>query len=100
MPVVRTKSESLSCRVSPEHKQMIEQAARAAGFTLSDFIIHALVSAASEVVHEEQVIRLTKNEWDRFTASLERPVREPSEAARKAADIFRQGRDEGDRQVW
>ncbi len=45
-------------------------------------------------------IRLTKDEWDRFTASLDRPAREPSEATKKAAELFRQGRDEGDKWVW
>jgi uncharacterized protein (DUF1778 family) len=100
MSVARTKSESLSCRVSPEHKQLIEQAARISGFTMSDFIVHALVSAASDMVREEPVIRLTKSEWARLTASLDRPAREPSEATRKAVELFKQSRDEGDRQVW
>lgn len=100
MSVARTKSESLSCRVSPEHKHLIEQAARISGFTLSDFIVHALVSAASEMVREESVIRLTKNEWDHFTSSLDRPAREPGEATIKAVEIFKQGHDEGDRQIW
>lgn len=100
MSVARMKSESLSCRVSPEHKQLIEQAARMSGFTMSDFIIHALVSAASEMVREESVIRLSKSEWDRFTASFDRPVREPSGATAKAVEMFKQGRDEGSRQVW
>jgi uncharacterized protein (DUF1778 family) len=100
MSVTRTKSGSLSCRVSPEHKRLIEQAARTSGFTLSDFIVHALVSAASELVQEEAVIRLTKSEWDTFTTSLDRPAREPSEATKKAIELFKQGRDEGDKQVW
>lgn len=100
MSVARTKSGSLSCRVSPEHKQLIEQAARTSGFTLSDFIVHALVSAASEAVREEPVIRLTKSEWDSFTASLDRPARAPSEATKNAAELFKQGRDEGDSRVW
>jgi len=86
--------------VSPEHKRLIEQAARTSGFTLSDFIVHALVSAASDVVREEPVIRLTKSEWDAFTTSLDRSAREPSEATKNAVELFKQGRDEGDRHVW
>lgn len=100
MSAASTKPARLSCRVSPEHKNLIEQAARMSGFTMSDFIVHALVSAASEMVREEPVIRLSKSEWDQFTASLDRPAREPSEATKKAVELFKQGRDEGDRQVW
>jgi len=97
---VLQKSGSLSCRVSPEHKQLIEQAARTSGFTLSDFIVHTLVSAASEVLQEDAVIRLTKSEWDSFTASLDRPAREPSESTKQAVELFKQGLDEGERQAW
>lgn len=100
MSIARMKSESLSCRVSPEHKHLIEQAAKISGFTMSDFIVHALVSAASEMVRDEPVIRLSKSEWDRFTTSLDQPAREPSKATKNAVEMFKQGRDEGDRQIW
>lgn len=100
MSTTRIKSDSLSCRVSPEHKQLIEQAAKLSGFSMSDFITHALISAAAEMVREEPVIHLTKSEWDRFTTSLERPAKEPSAATQRAVELFKQGRDEGDRQVW
>lgn len=94
------KSESLSCRVATQHKELIERAARQSGFSLSDYVTHTLVEAATEALKDESVIRLTKNEWDNLTASLERPAREPSDATRKAVEIFKLGRDEGDRQIW
>ncbi|HUT75859.1 MAG TPA: DUF1778 domain-containing protein [Armatimonadota bacterium] len=100
MPTARVKSENLSCRVSPEHKKMIERAARRSGFSVSDFVIHTLVTAASDVLHDDSTIRLTKEEWDRFTRALERPAREPDEATKRAVSLYRKGRDEGDRRVW
>jgi uncharacterized protein (DUF1778 family) len=100
MPAARTKAENLSCRVSAEHKRLIEQAARISGFTMSDFIIHALVAAASETVRQGPAIRLSKDEWDSFTTALSQPAAEPSEATKKAAELFKQGRDEGDRTSW
>ena len=100
MPTVRTKSENLSCRVSPEHKKMIERAARRSGFSVSDFVIHTLVAAASEALHDDSTIRLTKEEWDRFTRALERPAREPNEATKRAVALYLKGQDEGDRRVW
>jgi uncharacterized protein (DUF1778 family) len=100
MPTTRVKSQNLSCRVSPEHKRIIERAARRSGFSVSDFVIHTLVAAASDVLHDESVIRLTREEWDRFTRALERPAREPGEATKRAVARYRKGRDEGDRRVW
>lgn len=100
MPTARVKTENLSCRISPEHKRLIEQAARVSGFSISDFVVHALINAASETLHDKSVIRLTKDEWDRFTARLDRPAREPGEATRKAMEVFNLGRDEGEKQVW
>ncbi|MCX6344024.1 MAG: DUF1778 domain-containing protein [Armatimonadetes bacterium] len=100
MSITRIKSDNLSCRISSEHKQLIEQAAKLSGFSMSDFITHALVSAASEMLREEPVIQLTKSEWDRFTTSLDRPARKPSAATKKVVELFNQGSDEGDRQVW
>lgn len=100
MSTTRVKSGSLSCRVSPEHKYLIEQAAKISGFSMSDFITHALVSAAAEMVREEVVIPLTKSEWDSFSSSLHRPARKPSAATQEAIELFKQGSDEDDRKVW
>lgn len=100
MSTKRIKSDSLSCRVSSEHKQLIERAARLSGFSLSDFITRVLVSTAAEIVREATVIQLTKSEWDSFTTSLDRPAKVPGKAARDAIELFKQGHDDGDEQVW
>ena len=99
MSVTHIKSENISCRISTEHKQMIERAARLSGFSMSDFIIHALVNAASETLSDESIIRLSADEWDRFTSSLKQPGRTPSEATKKAVEIFRNSQDEYDKQT-
>ena len=100
MATLQVKSENLSCRISPKHKQIIEKAARLAGFSVSDFVIHTLVSTAAEMLREESAIRLSKEEWDRFTRALERPAREPNKATKRAVALYRKGRKEGDRRVW
>ncbi|MDD3926697.1 MAG: DUF1778 domain-containing protein [bacterium] len=100
MSTSRIKSESLSCRISPEHKRLIEKAAQVFGFSTSDFVIHTLVNVASETLRDESVIRLDKDEWNRFTSSIDRPPREPGEATQKAMELFKLGRNEDDRQIW
>jgi uncharacterized protein (DUF1778 family) len=94
------KSENLSCRLSPEHKRIIEKAARRSGFSLSDFVIHSLVAAATDVLHDDSTIRLTKEQWDRFTRALDRPAREPNTATKRAVALYRKGRREGSGRVW
>jgi uncharacterized protein (DUF1778 family) len=79
---------------------MIERAARHSGFSVSDFVIHTLVAAAAEVLYDKATIQLTKEEWNRFTTALEGPAREPGEATKRAVALYREGRDEDDRQVW
>jgi uncharacterized protein (DUF1778 family) len=94
------KSENLSCRLSPEHKRIIEKAARRSGFSLSDFVIHSLVAAATDVLHDDSTIRLTKEHWERFTRALERPARKPGAATKRALARYRSGRDEAAARVW
>jgi uncharacterized protein (DUF1778 family) len=100
MSVSTVKSENLSCRISPEHKRLIEQAAMVSGFSTSEFILHALVSAASEVVREESVIRLSKADWDTVMAALERPAREPGEAMKRAVERYNAEFGANDQQGW
>lgn len=100
MPTTRVKSENLSCRVSPEHKKIIERAARRSGFSLSDFVVHTLVTASSDILHDESTIHLTREEWDRFTRALEGPAHAPGEATKRAVARYRKGQNEGDRRVW
>lgn len=100
MPTTKKKTENLSCRVSSEHKSLIERAALISGFSLSDFILHATVSSAAEMVQGESAIRLTKEEWDRLTTSLDQPGHEPGESTKKAVEMFNQGHDVGDTRSW
>ena len=100
MPVTQVKTQNLSCRVSPEHKALIEKAARESGYTLSDFIVHTMIATASEIIREPSTIQLTAEEWKKFTTSLDQPGREPSQATQEAVDLFKTGKDEGDRYSW
>ena len=79
---------------------MIERAARRSGFSLSDFVVHTLVATASDMLHDDSTIRLTKEEWDRFTRALDRPAREPNEATKRAVALYRKGRKEAGGRVW
>jgi uncharacterized protein (DUF1778 family) len=76
MSATRTKTERLDCRIAPEQKRLLERAASKFGLRLTDFVVSTLVMAAQEVVREDEPIRLSRADWDRFLAALDedRPV--------------------------
>jgi len=57
------------------------------------------MAAASDARGEKKTIRLSKEQWDRFTKALERPAREPGEATKRAVTDYRKGRDEARRRA-
>jgi len=51
---LRSKSERLEARISPENKELFQRAADIQGRTLTDFVVSSLVSAANQIIQESQ----------------------------------------------
>jgi len=96
MSATHTRTERLDCRIAPAQKRLLERAAAKLGLRLTDFVVSTLAVAAQEVLREDEPIRLSREDWDRFVASLEedRPV-SPRLAA--AVARFNEGTWDGDR---
>jgi len=96
MSATHTRTERLDCRIAPSQKRLIERAAEKLGLRLTDFVVSTLAMAAQEVVREDEPIRLSRTDWDRFVASLEedRPV---SPRLATAMAHFNEGTFEGGR---
>lgn len=96
MSATHTRTERLDCRIAPAQKRLLERAAEKLGLRLTDFIVSTLAIAAQEVVREDEPIRLSRADWDRFAASLEedRPVspRLATAMARFTEGTFENGR--------
>lgn len=73
----------LDFRLSPEHKAMIEQAARLEGRSVTDFSIATLVKAAREAIERASTTELSERDARTFLALLADEA-EPN-AALKAA---------------
>ena len=99
MSATHTRTERLDCRIEPAQKRLLERAATKLGLRLTDFVISTLTTAAQEVVREDEPIRLSRADWDRFVASLEedRPVGQRLAAAveRFSTGTFEGGRYHG-----
>ena len=70
------KSERLNIRASRREKDLLEQAARAAQVSSSQFILQAAVKSAEEVLADRTQFALPAAEWEEFVALLDRPARE------------------------
>ena len=87
-----TKREArIDFRLSREHKRMIEQAATAAGQSVSDFAVTALVRAARETMDQATVTRLSQRDRDTFLKLIASDA-EPNEALKAAARQYRRRR--------
>lgn len=99
MSTAVTKTARVDFRIAAEQKETIEKAAALSGLNLSDFIVATSLARAAEVLQERSRIVLSERDWRLFIDALEED-REPTEAAKKAAERYNSGRREGTRCEW
>lgn len=68
------KAERLHLRVEPEQKALLEAASRAAGDTVSGFVLRAATEAAADILADRQVFVLDEGAWQVFDQALSRPA--------------------------
>ncbi|MBI2299437.1 MAG: DUF1778 domain-containing protein [Armatimonadetes bacterium] len=77
------KTERLEARLTVTQKELIQQACRLSGRSVTDFVTATLVAAAQEAIREHQVLSLTLRESEQLAAALAQPP-EPTAALREA----------------
>ncbi len=88
MPVQARKLERIEARLSSEAKQLIEEAARLRGNSMSDFLVNAAQEAARQTVREYRVLTMSSRDSRAFVqAILNPPV--PNDALRDAVRHYR-----------
>lgn len=88
---MKTKeTDRLDCRLTPEQKVLIEQAATVNSLSMSAFAKDAMLTKAREVMNSAAVTELTSRDRGIFQAMLADDV-EPNEALRDAASRYRHG---------
>jgi uncharacterized protein (DUF1778 family) len=92
MPRTAQRPDRISLRVGRDAKRKLERAAAYSDKTLADFVIDVALRSADAIVRENEVITLTRAEWDRFQKQLLNPPR-PNKRLKKAfAEHARVGR--------
>ncbi len=84
------KTQRLEMRLSPEHKELLEQAAALRGVAVTSFALTILVENARAIVEASRRTALTKTDQERFLALLDQD-QEPApalvEAVRRLKDL-------------
>lgn len=69
-----SKSERIDVRASASVKQMLQEAARACHKNVSEFLLDAGVTAATQTLADRRQFVLDEAQWQAFLEALDRPV--------------------------
>jgi len=89
MPTSLSKQERLEARITPEQKELLQQAAALEGTSLTDFVVRSAQRAAEQSIRDHALIALTARESQAFVEALLEPPA-PNAALRAAAEYYRQ----------
>ncbi len=87
MKTMSKKDARLDVRLSCEHKDTIDRAARVLGLHLSDFIVSRALAAAANILEEQNRVALSHRDWEQFLTIIGSET-EPTSAARQAAERY------------
>ena len=79
----RPQSARLEARISPDLHAVVKRAAEIQGRTMTDFVIHALQSAASQAIEQADQVRLAVADQEAFANALISPAK-PNAALKRA----------------
>lgn len=71
---MKATTETLSLRLAPEEKALIDEAARLLDTTPSAFILDAAIRHARAVLADETHLKLSPEQWSAFTKLLDAPA--------------------------
>jgi len=83
-----SRDARLEARISPAQKSVLQRAAALSGRTLSEFVVATAHEAASKVIEDHELIRLSRAEQTAFVKSLLAPPASGT-ALRKAAAAYK-----------
>lgn len=70
------RGESISLRINPMQKTLIDRAAEALGRNRSDFMLETACREATAVLLDRRFFLLDEQTYERFTAALDKPPAE------------------------
>ena len=88
-----TVSTRIDLRIDPYKKSVVSRAAELLGVNITQFIMDRVFPEAERIVLEDNRIRLSKKDWDRFCSKLDEPPKDLPELRKllKEPSIFVKG---------
>ena len=80
---MKPQSARLEARISHDLHAVVKRAAEMQGRTMTDFVIHALQSAASQAIEQADHVRMTMADQEAFAQALIAPAK-PNAALKRA----------------
>jgi len=75
MPTQTNRSEKLDIRITPEAKQILQQAAKERHTSISQFVLESALNSASAVLAERSQFMLDAGQWEAFLTAMDAPPR-------------------------
>lgn len=69
------KSSRLELRITPEQKNLLEEAAAAGARSVTDFVLESASAAAHDVLADRSRFVLSPEKWSELSAAMDRPAR-------------------------
>ncbi|BCL34694.1 DUF1778 domain-containing protein [Nostoc sp. MS1] len=85
----RSKAERLEARITKEQKELFQRAADIQGRTLTDFVISSVQKIAIQVIQENEMMILSRQDQEVFVEALLNPPA-PNAKLRAAAQRYKQ----------
>ena len=73
MLAIDTKDARIEFKTSKDIKSLLQGAANSLGMDLSSFLISTATQRAKDIMLEEKVLTLSKQEWENFEKELANP---------------------------
>jgi len=70
---IDTKDSRIEFKTSKDIKALLQGAANALGMDLSSFLISTATQRAKDIMLEEKILTLNKQEWEKFDQKLTHP---------------------------
>jgi uncharacterized protein (DUF1778 family) len=80
---MKPQSARLEARISADLHSVVKRAAEIQGRTMTDFVIHALQSAATQAIEQADQVRMTLADQEAFAQALIAPAK-PNAALKRA----------------
>lgn len=93
--ITAVKTERLSCRITPEGKNLLEHVAACHGMSVSDYVVSLALDAASREIMDEHIIRVPAEKWNEMLTALDADIA-PADKLTEAMRQFNKGTFNGD----